>query len=99
VRAGAFRSDKFSLFLCNYNETCKRLPIISPLTEREQKYLAPMISIANLYLLNWEMIDFFKPPRADDGEHYKFIKHNIDVLNWLVDNEAELGLWIKKSSY
>jgi homoserine kinase type II len=95
--AAGMKADSFSLFLRNYNETCQQLPIISPLTRQEQRYLAPMISIANLYVLNWEAIDFLKSPRSNDDEHYMFINHTIGLLNWIEENEFELEQWVKKS--
>ncbi len=96
-QAAGMKADSFSFFLRNYNETCQRLPIISPLTRQEQRYLAPMISVANLYVLHWEATYFLKSPQSHDDEHYMFVNHTIGLLNWIAENEVKLEQWIKKS--
>ena len=86
--AAALRPDKFSLFLNTYNQACNRLARISPLTKQEQRYLVPMLSIANLYVLNWDLIKYYDTPEPDDDEYYKFIDHNIGLLHWIAHNEG-----------
>lgn len=96
-QATGLRSDKFSLFLSTYNQACRRLAHISPLTEQEKRYLVPMLSIANLYVLNWELVNFYDTMAPDDDAFYKFIDHNIVLLQWIGSNEDELKLWAEKS--
>ncbi len=96
-QAAGLRPDKFSLFLSTYNEACHRLARICPLTEQEQRYLVPMLSIANLYVLNWDLVDFYDTPEPDDDEYYMFIDHNIGLIHWIAYYEDELELWAKNS--
>lgn len=91
------RPDKFLLFLSSYNEACHRLTRISPLTKQEQRYLVPMLSIANLYVLNWDLVDFYNTPEPGDDEYYIFIDHNIGLMQWIAYNENELERWVKNS--
>ena len=96
-QATGLRPDQFYLFLSTYNEACHRLDSISPLTKQEQRYLVPMLSIANLYVLNWDLVDFYNTPEPDDDENYIFIGHNIGLMHWIAYNENELELWVKNS--
>jgi len=96
-RAVGMKAHSFSLFLRSYNKTCHRLPIIGTLTRQEMSHLTPMISLANLYILHWEAMDFLNSPRSDDDEHYRFINHTIGLLNWIAENQAKLEQWVKIS--
>ena len=96
-QAAGLRPDKFSLFLSTYNQACRRLAHISPLTKQEQKYLVPMLSIANLYVLNWDLVDYYDRPEPDDDEYYMFIDHNIGLVQWIALHEDELERWVNNS--
>lgn len=96
-QATGLKSDKFSLFLSTYNQACHRLAHISPMTEQERRYLVPMLSIANLYVLNWGLAEFYDTPEADDNAHFMFIDHNIGLLEWIASNEDELKQWAVSS--
>lgn len=98
-QAAGLRPDKFSLFLRNYNQTCHRLARISPLTKQELRYLVPMLSVANLFVLNWDLVNFYNTPEPDDDEYYMFIDHNIGLMHWIAYNEDELNLWAEKSLF
>ena len=96
-QTAGLRPDKFSIFLSSYKQACRRLAHISPLTDQEQKFLVPMLSIANLYVLNWELVDFYDTPEPDDDEYYVFIDHNIGLIEWITSNEDKLKRWTEKS--
>jgi homoserine kinase type II len=97
-RAAGLRPDKFTLFLSTYNEACHRLTRINPLTTQERRYLVPMLSIANLYVLNWDLVDFYDTPQQqDDDEYYSYIDHNIGLMHWIALHEDELELWVNNS--
>ena len=96
-QAAGLRPDKFALFLSTYNEACNRFAQIDPLTNQERKYLVPMLSIANLYVLNWDLVDFYETPDQNDDEYYSYINHNIGLVHWLAHHEDELEVWVKKS--
>jgi homoserine kinase type II len=91
------RPDKFTLFTRSYNEACHRLFHINPLTRQEQRYLVPMLSIANLYVLNWDLVDFYGTLEPDDDEYYRYMDHNIGLMHWIAVNREELELWVKNT--
>ena len=95
--AAGFRPDKFTLFLNTYNEACHRFTHINPLTKQERRYLVPMLSIANLYVLSWDLIDFYDAPEPNDDEYYAFIDHNIGLMHWITLHEDELEIWVNNS--
>ena len=97
-RATGLSQDKFSLFLSAYNEACRRFAHISLLTEQEQKSLVPMISSANLYILNWELTGYFLTPEPDDDCYYRFIEHTVGLIQWIASNEDELDRWVNNST-
>ena len=67
------------------------------MTELEHRYQVPMLSIANLYVLNWDLVDFYDTPEPDDDEYYMFIDHNIGLIQWIANNKDELELWANNS--
>ena len=67
------------------------------MTKQEQRYLVPMLSIANLYVLNWDLVDFYETSEPDDDEYYMFIDHNIGLIHWIAYNGDKLELWAKNS--
>jgi homoserine kinase type II len=88
--AAGLRPDKFSLFLGSYNDACRGLANINPLTEQEQRYLVPMLSIANLYVLNWDLVDFYNASEPDDDISYRFFDHNIGLMHWIASHQGDL---------
>ncbi|MCG6911931.1 MAG: phosphotransferase [Deltaproteobacteria bacterium] len=86
----ALRQDKFSLFLQTYNQACRQFSHVNPLTAQEKKYLTAMLAIANLYVLNWDLVDFYNAAEPDDDEYYAFIYHNIGLMHWLTGNQREI---------
>lgn len=91
-QAEGLRKDKFNLFLTTYNEACKGLNHIFPLTKQEQSYLVPMLSVANLYILNWELGSFYSTPGLNDDEYFLYIDHTLRLMHWLLLNEDKLEL-------
>ncbi len=56
-----------------------------------------MLSIANLYVLNWDLVDFYDTPQPDDDEYYSYIGHNIGLVHWIMHHADELELWVKNA--
>jgi homoserine kinase type II len=94
--AGSLRMDKFALFLKNYNEQCIRLDGIAPLTKKEQESLIPMLATGNLYVLNWDLMDFYETENLDDDEYYTYIEHNILLMHWIEAHFADISQVIQK---
>ena len=96
-QAAGLRPDKFTLFLGAYNKACLRFSHINPLSKQERRHLIPMLSIANLYVLNWDLVDFYDTPNQDDDEYYSYINHNIGLVHWIALHADELKQWVNKS--
>jgi len=96
--AAGLRPDKFTLFLGAYNDACHQLSRIDPLTKQEQKCLVPMLSIANLFVLNWSLVDFYTTTEPDDDACYGFIHHNIGLMHWIALHKEMLERWISKTA-
>ena len=96
-QAAGLRPDKFSLFLGAYHQACKSLAGISPLTDQEHRNLVPMLSIANLYVLNWELVDLYERPQSNDDEYYRYMDHSIGLLRWIRSNGEDLELLVGKT--
>lgn len=96
-RATGLRADRFVLFLSAYNGACSRWEALHPLTPQERNNLVPMLAIANLYVLNWDLVDFYHTPNPDDDEYYRYIDHNIGLLHWIAAHEAKLVQWVAES--
>lgn len=96
-RIAELRQEKFILFLNTYNKSCRQFTHIFPLTKLERSCMIPMLSIANLYVLNWALVEFCNAPRPDDNEYYSFLNHNIGLMHWIVLQEKELELWVNNS--
>ncbi len=94
--AAGLRPDKFILFLSTYNDACRHSERIVPLTKQEQGALVPMLAIANLYVLNWDLVDFYNTTAGDDDAYYAFISHNIGLMHWIGTHKAILEGMISK---
>ena len=96
-QAAGLRQDKFTLFLSSYDEACQRMSHVDPLTRQEQRYLVPMLSISNLYVLNWDLVDFYSTPEPDDDEYCMYMDHNIGLMHWIAFHREALELWVKNT--
>ena len=96
-QAAGLRPDKFFLFLGTYHQACQPLAHIRPLTAQEQQNLVPMLSIANLYVFNWELVEFYDGPQSIDDEYYRYLDHSIGLLRWIRSNADELETWVDRS--
>ena len=96
-KTAGLRPNKFSLFLGTYHQACQPLSGIRPLTQQEQRNLVPMLSIANLYVLHWELVEFYDSFQPDDDAFFRYIDHSIGLLRWIRSNGAELETWVENA--
>ncbi len=96
--ATGLRQDKFTLFLSAYNQACRQSVHMEPLIDQERACLVDMLSIANLYVLNWDLVDFYTLSAPDDEEYGKFSEHNIGLMHWIELHRGEIELWIRNSN-
>jgi len=77
--------DKLILFLSAYQEESRKLTVPGPLQDKEAHYLPVMIKASNLYVLNWDVDDYYiKKPNP--YEYLIYLQHNVRVMRWLENN-------------
>jgi homoserine kinase type II len=42
-----------------------------------------MLSIANIYLVHWEISNFYDNKEVDENAYLGYLKHNIRLMRWL----------------
>jgi len=89
---GVFRPAPFRVFMNAYQEECRRLRCVTPLTPAEMNALPMMIRAGNLYVLNWTILDYLHKD-VDVGEYLVYLNHGIKTIQWLSQpaNTASLG--------
>ena len=97
-RSAGLRPEPFKIFLKAYEDTSHVLTDIGPLNQKEMGSLVPMLSIANLYVLNWDLVDFYNLPEPDDDEYYTYVSHNIDLMHWITRNAEKIIRMTEKTS-
>jgi homoserine kinase type II len=77
--------DRMIFFLSSYQKECANLDGIGPLTGKEIEYLPIMVKASNLYVLNWDVDDYYiKKPNP--FEYLIYLQHNVRVMRWLESN-------------
>jgi homoserine kinase type II len=95
--AVSLRLDMFELFLTAYHQTCRTLDGIAPLSLDEQDMLVPMLTAANVYVLNWELVNFYRRDDPDDAEYFTYIDHNLRLMSWIEENRDTIDRAIWKA--
>ncbi len=90
-RDGAIRLDDCEIFLATYQDVLLKRPGLEPMTDHELDCLPDMISAANLYILNWTMLDYLHK-EIDPQQYLAFFKHGVHTIRWLGEehNRARL---------
>jgi homoserine kinase type II len=88
--AGTLLPQKMARFLAVYNDRCSALNGIEPLTAQEKRMLRRMLAAANLFVLNWDLTDFYQLEDPDDVEYATYIRHNLMLLEW-IETQSELS--------
>lgn len=78
---GCFRLEEAASFLKAYQETLLGTQTPGPMDKNELKYLPYMISAANLYVLNWTLLDFYNK-NVDPQEYLVFLAHGVEFIRW-----------------
>jgi len=92
---GDFLLDRVSIFVNSYQKEAVRGEGVGPLKDIEIHYLAEMIRAANLYVLNWDVDDYYiKKPNP--YEYLIYLQHNVRVMRWLESRWDDLVQVLKK---
>lgn len=89
-RDGELRMDKFAHFLGSYHRRLQSREGLDPLNDNEQRLLLKMLAIANIYLVHWEVSDFYDIKEAVDNEYIVYLKHNVRLMRWLETNRPAI---------
>ena len=77
--------DRVKLFLKSYQETAKSGGGLGPLRETEFYYLPQMIKASNLYVLNWDVDDYYIK-KQNPYEYLIYLQHNVRTMRWIENN-------------
>jgi len=83
--------DKCTLFLKSYQSTLTDKENLSPLNSIELDNFPTMMAMANFYLLNWEITDYYFDSDRNDYEYLAYLKHNIRQMHWIDSHINELA--------
>ncbi len=82
---GDFLLDKLLLFLKSYREEAGKAGGFGPLGDKEVHYLPVLIRASNLYVLNWDVDDYYiKKPNP--CEYLIYLQHNVRTMRWIENN-------------
>ena len=56
-----------------------------------------MLSAANLYVLNWDLTDYYAADAPDDAEYLFYLRHNIGLMDWLASCGGEVESLVAKN--
>ncbi|MGW8143770.1 MAG: phosphotransferase [Anaerolineales bacterium] len=76
---GVFSQEKSGEFLTSYESTLSHLSGGNALNSAEQEHLSLMITLANLYILNWTISDFYAK-EVDPAEYLVYLRHGINFI-------------------
>lgn len=98
-RDGSLRLDDLDLFLNAYQNTLSGMLGLGPMTGDELVCLADMIAAANLYVVNWTIMDYMNKD-VDPDEYLMYLRHHIRTIQWLdnPDNRSALEAMIKRQA-
>jgi len=80
-RDGQLHTGKLAAFLKTYQEAASENRHTGPLTSAELACLVPMITAANIYVLNWSLVDFYTKTR-DPDVYGAYLNHHIRQIQW-----------------
>jgi homoserine kinase type II len=97
---GCFRLPEAALFLKAYQETMQEYPSPGPMGKNELKNIPYMISAANLYVLNWTLVDFYNK-EVDPEEYLVYLAHAVEFIKWFsgVKNLSNLESMVGRLSH
>jgi homoserine kinase type II len=82
---GILNPEKGKEFLSSYRSTLNAAPEVIPISTAEWMYLPMMVNLANLYILNWTISDFYAKD-VEPVEYLVYLRHGINFLRWFSDS-------------
>jgi len=84
--------EKCELFLKSYQSTLVTKGDLPPLNRAELDNLPTMMAMANFYLLNWEITDYYLDSGSNDYEYLAYLKHNVRQMHWIENHKEEFAV-------
>ncbi len=91
VDDGEMRLDKMRVFLDAYQDEAARLGAPGPMGDDELAVLPRMLAIAALYVVNWDIVAYYKERRPNDDEFLFFLEHNVAFVEFIESHMDELA--------
>ncbi|MEE4276778.1 MAG: phosphotransferase, partial [Thermoleophilia bacterium] len=88
---GEMRLDKMKVFLNAYQDEAARLGAPGPMGADELAVLPRMLAIAALYVVNWDIVAYYKERRPNDDEFLFFLEHNVAFVEYIEDHFDEIA--------
>jgi homoserine kinase type II len=88
---GEVRLDKVELLLKAYRDEAARYDAPGPLTDAELAALPRMMAIAAMYVVNWDIVAYYKEASPNDDEYLFFLEHNVAFVKYIESHLQELG--------
>ncbi len=88
---GEMRLDKMRLFIDAYQDEAARLGTPGPMGAGELAALPRMVAIAALYVVNWDIVAYYKERRPNDDEYLFFLEHNVAFVEYIEDHLDEVA--------
>jgi len=85
------RLDKVELFVRAYQDEASRRGAPGPMGEQELALLPRMMAIAALYVVNWDIVAYYKDRRPNDDEYLFFLEHNVAFVEFIESHLDELA--------
>lgn len=86
---------RFEALLGSYDTACRSTKSPGRLTSMEKKFFPTMLAAANLFLLNWEIVDFFTSIHPNDDEYLEYVDHNLNLMYWIENHRRLISDWIE----
>ncbi len=86
---GDLQLDETAAFLQTYQRTLDSTRWVGPLGEIELKWLPHMIGASNIYVLNWDLDNFYGK-KVDPYEYLLYLQHSVRFMTWL-EKEGNLS--------
>lgn len=85
---GVLRFSEGIKFIKVYQSSLEILRMLKPLNRAELHQLPLMISLGNLYVLNWTLTDFYSA-NVDPEEYLIYLKHSVNFIRWFNESRQE----------
>lgn len=88
---GELRLEEAGQFLQAYQHVMTATSAPGPLNTQELEALPAMLHAANLYVLNWAVLDYIRKP-VDPDEYLVCLQHGTNTVRWLKQENNQIAM-------